>query len=55
MFPKNFADVLKTPTVKWGNLDQRGDFDQSGSFVKDATVPSHKCLFVACAFMEMND
>ena len=41
--------------MKWGNFDQWGNFDWSGSFVKDATVPSRKCLFMASAFMEMND
>ena len=45
----------KGNTVKWDNFDRRGNFDRLGSFIKDATVPSCKCLFVACAFMEMND
>ena len=42
-------------TVKQGNFDWRGNFDRSGSFVKVATVPIRKCLFVASAFMEIND
>ena len=42
-------------TVKQGNFDRRGNFDRSGSFVKVATVPIQECLFVASAFMEIND
>ena len=42
-------------TVKRGNFDRRGNFDPSGSFVKVVTVPIQKCLFVASAFMEIND
>ena len=42
-------------TVKWSNFDRQGNFDRSGSFVKVATVPIQKCLFVASAFMEIND
>ena len=42
-------------TVKWGNFDWRDNFDQSVSFVKGATVPVQECLFVATAFMEINN
>ena len=41
--------------MKRGNFDQHGNFDRSGSFVKDATVPKREHIFVASAFMEMND
>ena len=32
---------------------KQDNFDQSGSFVKDATI--QECLFVASAFMETNN
>ena len=42
-------------TVKQVNFDQKGNFDQSGSFVKGAKVPIQEYLFVASAFMEINN
>ena len=42
-------------TVIRGNFDWQGNFDRLCSFVKGATVPIHKCLFAASAFMEIND
>ena len=42
-------------TVRQGNVDRRGNFDRLGSFAKSATVPSQECLFVASAFMEINE
>ena len=37
----------KVITVKQINFDWRGNFDQSGSFVKGAKVPIQEYLFVA--------
>ena len=42
-------------TVKQVNFDQKGNFDQSGSFVKGAKVPIQEYLFVASAFMKINN
>ena len=42
-------------TVKRGNFDRQGNFDRPGSFVKGATVLIQKYLFVASAFMEINE
>ena len=50
----NFRFVT-SGTIKRGNFDRQGNFDRSGSFVKDATVLNREHIFVASAFMEMND
>ena len=34
---------------------ETGNFHRSGSFVKDAAVLNRECIFVAIAFMEMNN
>ena len=46
---------MTSGTVKRGNFDRQGNFDRSGSFVKDATELNREHIFVASAFMEMND
>ena len=46
---------METVAVKRGNFDRQGNFDQSGSFVKVAMVLIQECLFIASAFMEIND
>ena len=54
-------DSLKPPhplvlgTMNWGNFGQWGGFEWSDSFVKGATVPIQKSLFIASTFMEIND
>ena len=50
-----YSGIYITTTVKQGNFDWRGSFDRSGSFVKVAMVPTQECLFIASAFMEIND
>ena len=47
--------MIRLSTMKQGNFDRQDTFDRSGSFVKGATVLIQKCLFVASAFMEIND
>ena len=54
----HFQDVLKMSSsraVKRGNFYSQDNFDHSGSFVNGAMVRIHKCLYVASAFMEIND
>ena len=41
--------------MKQGNIDRWGNFDRLCFFVKGAMVPIQKCLFVASAFMEINN
>ena len=41
--------------MKQGNFDRWGNFDRLSSFVKGAMGQIQKCLFVASAFMEIND
>ena len=41
--------------INFKNTVKLGNFDQSGSFVKDATVHIQECLFIASAFTKIND
>ena len=41
--------------INFKNTVKLGNFDRSGSFVKDAMVPIQECLFIASAFTKIND
>ena len=49
------APILKVIETYQIATVKQGNFDRSGSFVKDATVLNQERIFVASAFMEMND
>ena len=52
---RNLETSLPPCNMKQGNFDRWGNFDRLSSFVKGAMGQIQKCLFVASAFMEIND